>query len=625
MRNQKKTLILRVVFGTLLVCVLIGCIVWNNTKPQEAAKLQQNLAEQEDTEQTETITEAETKEEWVSRLHSVPYFRDDTGQLVQVWDGYVYGYWNGRLCQYDEETMEKTVLYEAAERQSGYFKVYDGYIYFLDVPKTDSLTGADTVLYRVKCDGSELAALAKNLPNRDIHSYERPYKVDIYDNVLYLVNGEENLYFRLNEDGSVTEVTERETLYGKISEEWRPLNSSEVTLPYYMNNYGYLLLENGSENILQLDIENGEKKYISLEDRCDWGSLTLTNQGLAYITHDGESYYCDLDTGYSEPWGNMEQADIGYDETGIYFVDWDNWEEPVKFFIRKVDWQGNESQIPFDNAEKEVSFYHRAIDDGYRGSSFYVTGKYLYYCAETEDGSYMKRLALDGTKDAEIVDVFWEKGDLGDYEVVEETETVIGGFFSVDTTFKKVFLEEDSDADIKINKFLKDVYKQHEKENEDMLQSMNEEYEGEPDNYPYGGDVDENGINRDDYMLICAWVEHYDNNYISVIVTYEDYWFPGNHGYYYADYYVFDRTTGERVQITDVINNTEEEIVEIISTYAEAATGAQLKAENILEPDRFHLTREGIGIHYDVYEIGGWADGGRDFVIPYKAFSMKKE
>ena len=55
----------------------------------------------------------------------VPYFQDNTGRLVQSDDKYFYGYWGGTLARYDVDTLERTVLYEAAsEQRGGWFCLY---------------------------------------------------------------------------------------------------------------------------------------------------------------------------------------------------------------------------------------------------------------------------------------------------------------------------------------------------------------------------------------------------------------------------------------------------------------------------------------------------------------------
>ena len=98
---------------------------------------------------------------------------------------------------------------------------------------------------------------------------------------------------------------------------------------------------------------------------------------------------------------------------------------------------------------------------------------------------------------------------------------------------------------------------------------------------------------------------------------------------HWSDEYVFDRETGERISITDIVNNTEEEIFEIVNAYVIKDRGWGLdeyewiEKESVFEQDRFFLTKEGIGIHYDVYEIGCYAEGAVDYIIPFDEFDMK--
>ena len=89
---------------------------------------------------------------------------------------------------------------------------------------------------------------------------------------------------------------------------------------------------------------------------------------------------------------------------------------------------------------------------------------------------------------------------------------------------------------------------------------------------------------------------------------------------------MFDRATGRRLQITDVVNNSPEEICSIIAPYVEAGsdwgTGEEGWETIILEDGRFYLTPEGIGIHFDVYEMTCYAAGALDIVVPYDKFDI---
>ena len=98
-----------------------------------------------------------------------------------------------------------------------------------------------------------------------------------------------------------------------------------------------------------------------------------------------------------------------------------------------------------------------------------------------------------------------------------------------------------------------------------------------------------------------------------------------NASYYWDDYYVFDRHTGKRLSLEDFVKNSPEEIKEIVKNHilAVAPYSGGEQSEDALEQDRFFLTSEGLGIHYDVYEIGSYSDGPCDLIIPFGLFDMK--
>lgn len=76
-----------------------------------------------------------------------------------------------------------------------------------------------------------------------------------------------------------------------------------------------------------------------------------------------------------------------------------------------------------------------------------------------------------------------------------------------------------------------------------------------------------------------------------------------------------------------IVNNTEAEICSIVSAYVEKeySWSEGVDKQSVLEQERFFLAEEGIGIHYDVYELGDYAQGAQGFIIPYREFQMKSK
>ena len=186
-----------------------------------------------------------------SSFSDVPYFRDDTGGLLQEEDGYLYGYWGGVLARYDADTLEREVLFEAASEQNGrLFCMDESYIYFLEIPDI-SPYGKKSILYRVKKDGTGLTALDENVPDTGMYaggsSYRQYTAMDIEKDILYLMHDEAVVCYRIKPDGGVERIDMADTLYGMVPEGFRAPHTSDTYLsywnmpsvPYCVRNLGY--------------------------------------------------------------------------------------------------------------------------------------------------------------------------------------------------------------------------------------------------------------------------------------------------------------------------------------------------------------------------------------------------
>ena len=146
---------------------------------------------------------------------SVPYFRDDTGRDAQLVDGFLYGYWNGRLCRYDvNNNYAEQILFDAGCNQAGSFCISEGVIYFLYRPVTSTRTHENTCLYRINCDGSGLVLLQDEILDV-VYEWDN-YLIDIYDGILYLVDPADRQrreFYCLTGDRGVVRVPMKATLY----------------------------------------------------------------------------------------------------------------------------------------------------------------------------------------------------------------------------------------------------------------------------------------------------------------------------------------------------------------------------------------------------------------------------
>ena len=558
-----------------------------------------------------------------SSMGSVPYFKDDTGKRAQVADGYLYSYWNNRLCRYDQAMLEETVLYEAASSQSGSFCIWGEYVYFLVVPNVNFIGKIHGYLYRVKCDGSEEAECLASviMPGQeDRGNYYQNFMLDTYEDVLYLIGQQddtENLYFRLSQNGDLSRISESETLYGRLAEGysgWRTSNQI-ITLPYAMRNYGYVFATDEDDNLVRMDLDSGETESIGLpEEHQSYDPTIVTNDSIISRSRgsDNSWYRISLD--------DIEKTEeIGQAPSDSYFCFWDE----TGIYFKKIQSNSNEAQatLTFMNWEGELTTLNTYFETtSYRGIS-YFDGDYYYYIASVYGNEEVRRLALK--KDAEpqkVADYYINPyrsittRELFTYDWKDE---YLGNHVDYDIT--EVHFTEDSTAFRRINAYLDDLYAEAIAVTERVRDGLKEEYDWEYFE-KWGPDFVEFSDN--------AYVCFFDEDYVGICMSWYQYTQGAAHGMYGSMYYMFDRHTGERLYITDMVNNSPREICEIIAPYIEAVsywgTDEEGWETGILEEGRFFLTEEGIGIHFDVYEIDSYAAGEKEIIVPYSAFDMKR-
>lgn len=206
-------------------------------------------------------------------------------------------------------------------------------------------------------------------------------------------------------------------------------------------------------------------------------------------------------------------------------------------------------------------------------------------------------------------------------EIVEKNAKNTGEI-RISTSITKLWLNDKEEGAAEINAALREIYEAAEAEMEAYNQEILDEYLFEDGVLQEG--LDEwLAISTENYV---ASIEYVDENYLCLSMNGDNYVAGGAHGYYWSDYYVFNRHTGQRLSLEDFVDNSPEDIKEIVKNHIVAAMpyskGEQSK--NALEQNRFFLTAEGLGIHYDVYEIGDYASGSIDLVIPFELFDMKE-
>lgn len=549
-----------------------------------------------------------------SSMGSVPYFRDDAGKNTQLVDGWIYGYWNNRLCRYDPETLEETVLYETVSSQHGDFCIREGYVYFMVIPNVTFVDKTIGYLYRVPCDGSEEAVCLTDIVmpgQKECSKYYEHYTLDIYDDILYLVgwqNDEENQYFRLNQDGSVTPVPEEETLYGKMPpgySSWRAVGQI-ITMPYAMRNYGYIFCRDDDSKIsIRMDIDSLETEVINIQDEF-YRNVAVTNNAVYVAGYQGVWYKISLDDiSHVEELENVSGYLAAFwNEEGIY---------PLRY---DMDW----SKLSFIDQSNKVDPQPLIFERDWASEIDFFDGKYYYYIVTPYRTSEVRRRELGEQDEPERVTDFCRypgegisAGETCQYCWKDEY-----GYINIDYTIHKVYFMDETEAFRKINTFLDDLYQDEISYIEDQKELFMEN-DHESEYYELHADYA--------YRTDTASVNYADEDYVGICVVWEENGSRfGVHGMDGKVYYVFDRHTGEQVHITNFLNRSPEEICAIAAPYVEVVAMHKPREEDwekiILEEGRFYLSEEGIGIHFDAYEIDCYAAGNQEVIVPYSAFDL---
>lgn len=592
---------------------------------------------------------------------SVPYFLDDTGKDAQLVDGYLYGYWNGRLCRYDvNNDYEEQILFDAGCNQAGSFCISDGVIYFLYRPVTSTRTHENTCLYRINCDGSGLVLLQDEI--LDVVYDKDNYLIDIYDGIIYLidpVDRQRREFYCLTGDRSVVRVPLKATLYGKIPEGYREtVRGNLPSLVYMMRNYGYVLLEKESgEGLYLCDLNTGEINECFGEIDVYPYIMSITNDKLIFYIRNANSfakqwYWLSLDDlDNPQKWILFDYEYYGKDaffndESGVYFVKYDydtedwkvwyaGWDDDTATLIRQIDKE--------ERAYNTSSIFYGQSDMWYfDGDAFYYNENGYYTDSSKYEEDCIIRNNLEGEK--EIICTYNQNANYGEklcyyiteekgysisQELVNELKQRLGRYYTygeqLEFVSQKAYLLGDSEAVNKINSYMKQEYegiiREWEYSQTDWEQLVLKGAEEQDSN-----ELDFLDLLVMDYEM-CSYITYADDKYI-VFRIYEGGYLGGAHPNYYYSNYVFDRNTGERLTINDIVGKSDEEICRIIVPYMDKDYDFYegfwyIEPEKlIIEQHRFFLTEDGIGIFFNPYDIDCYAEGTIEFVIPYEAFKL---
>lgn len=609
--------------GLGLLIALSGC----GTK-EENTDQAQNM---QGTEETGTTIEPEEEN---TPSGSFPYFREDTdGSLLRYADGWFYGYLGGKLIRIEEGTMEVSVLYEAKSTQSGNFCFYGDDIYFMDIPETSFRGGIRGRLCRIGRDGSNFTVLMENVRLGEYPEYgadpRNKERIAVYEDILYVMWEENAACFRLLADGNVEEVALSETLYKFLPSGYTaPYEYSTLpSIPYCAARYGFFFAQNEDGLLMQIDAADGSRKVLSETDAGYRSELFLTGEALYQNHRNGWLRYALDKVEEPEPvfsnweWG-WQTYMVFWKEDGFYLVDpGDYYADETQLYF--VDWEGNGRQvITLDKNEK----YTRSGGDV--TDRYYLYDGWLYYGDYIDDRYMLIRQDIDG---GEPQMIFCYEEDVSLRYVEEEYQEWTAestGEERLATEFTGIHFKDEVEDAGQLNSYLAEI-------NREVLENLEKENQWFIEEWLHDEEWPMTEEEYDDTLTGSmqtaeVYLNYIDENYVEIAVMYYAYYWFAAHGSYWTEFYVLDRSTGERLNWRDFTENTEEEMNALLGEYIMALQGwrtdpaGEAEASLALAEGRLFLTSEGLGFHYDVYEVTSYAEGALDVIIPFEDLKMKE-
>jgi len=561
------------------------------------------------------------------------------------------------------ENGETTLLYQTSPASRLRFCFYKDFIYFVERAGYDSPDDRDTALYRMDKDGHGLALLQDDILNASPMKFVAyagegkynidEYDIDIYDDIIYLLNytyqpqsdgespGNGNLYFKLESDGSVSQIAESGTLYGRLPKGFSPVREPDSplqpdfpSLPYFMRNYGYLFLRDSQNILWRIDPVNGLQENLHIAAKDSSINYVFSGDTILLYSHSGGTLFLfGLSDRIMAPVHcySLEHtidsaffpAEQGFYYCSKYVSDISPDDGVPCFTVKHLLPDGSENSLFYCTLPAENEAGPAAVR--YDSS---LLGDYFYYFSEEEAEHSLMRLPLPGTDGLSEPEAFEAaKSDswpawpaLGSADIItkeREEKIELENFCSISYSIKELSLEEQTTADKTINQSLrKEAYADFEAYIEGTIQDERSRYTNNPEYYEKYGTYSID-------LSLATTCEFVDDDTISFCCLYYEYFSDTIHSSHWCRYYTFDRHTGKRLSFEDFIEDPDL-IVSVGTPYlAKAAKDWGFSTEYFFDPDRFALSADGYTLHFSPYEIGPYASGHITVTIPYEAFERE--
>lgn len=568
-------------------------------------------------------------------------------------NGMLYLKYRTEIRSLSKETGEmKTLCQFDTGDENSTFWVYGGGLYFDRIQAESGST-----------QGTELYGLYR----RDLESGVEEHLADLTDqpsvlyaskNRLYVKGYNMNVIYTLDENGKTAgELSPSDTIYGEI-----PAGCSELfngILPYYTEQFGYMPVQNETCLVIA-DADGSHPREIS--DITNTSSVLFAKDAFFALLRDGNGNTQCYRYEVSDPEKRTllyETAEnislVQYQDGYLYLMENQASQTSTGEFLFKRIAADAEADAAANAAEAQNALFTVEEEPGMTNDfsmygNFYVTGNQAY-CQQFKDyGVYLGEKTLDDAAGGEatlLEPVLFQSPirELGHVEAQSETLKSADGSRELGSVYaERLVFDGEGDAVEAMNQTMQEL--QASVLSAARTDSMNLDTEMSIDTAESDGSEEETLPQEADaaqpvYSMALTIdgddaITYLDDHYVCVRADGYEYT-GGAHGTPFRQYFVFDRETGARLSLSDVVENPVEELqAKVGAAFRELAEKTNFAfespedlehtvADGISYESPFYLSETGVVFYYAPYEIASYAEGFPEVTIPYSELEMRIE
>lgn len=535
----------------------------------------------------------------------------------------------------------ETALFEGFDEQS-YRELEEqlyldrDYLYFLrDVYDAEKSEQIEKALWKIDTRTGEREQL--EIPAEEITA------IYVVDHQLYYwyydadYNFSHEVY-QLEEDGSVgMKITGQENdRYCAMPEGYTETYAGAcLHFVYQSSHYEKVLLLNEEMEPVVYDTVTKEEQAVPSYNELDYyDGQHLVFRIADYSAGDGEeqNYYIDVADGEQKELDAAIKVVIGADQEGIYYLEKNKGEESVTPIEEELYYFSFENMAGNKEPQhiRTITKSSRVKDNlEFFQTSFLAFEKQSYYTMEDQDYD----LDLYRTDWSEGEPVYQDCGrlaasdleDLGEYTFFNGTENCPDCGKLILTYYLEGFrLTEKKAGDAAINEAIQTYM-------DENAESASSDFEED------SCDMHEDGFGMSNFREMNLTITYRSEDYIGFLWNGYDYWRGAAHGMPYRAFKLYDRNTGEELQIDEILETPEEELNKLIARkFEESGAGEELGVdlsyvwENVgyykdhqFRAGYYYLNERGLVYYFGVYEIASYAAGMPSVEIPYEELQWK--